>query len=90
MKHPLQIIPEDFKNPIKLDRLLKTKPESYWLTRGERRVLNLFHLMARRVPAYKDFLKKNKINHLWNLPEGRDRDEGNILAGRRNFLNNQI
>ena len=64
MKHPLQIIPEDFKNPIKLDRLLKTKPESYWLTRGERRVLNLFHLMARRVPAYKDFLKKNKINHL--------------------------
>ncbi|EKD62579.1 MAG: hypothetical protein ACD_52C00122G0008 [uncultured bacterium] len=64
MKHPLQIIPEDFKNPIKLDRLLKTKPESYWSSRGERRVLDLFHLMAKRVPAYKDFLKKNKINHL--------------------------
>jgi phenylacetate-CoA ligase len=41
---------------------LRTKPESYWIKRGEHASLKLFHQMARRVPAYKDFLKKAKIN----------------------------
>jgi len=43
-------------------KALHTKPERYWIERGERRALGLFHQMAERVPAYKDFLKKNKVN----------------------------
>ncbi|KKQ41661.1 MAG: hypothetical protein US60_C0032G0002 [Microgenomates group bacterium GW2011_GWC1_37_8] len=55
-------IPPSLKNPIKLERLLKTKPENYWIERGEKRAIELFHLMSKRVPAYKDFLKKNRID----------------------------
>jgi phenylacetate-CoA ligase len=44
------------------EALLRTKPESFWQQRAERRALALFHDASRRVPAYKDFLKKNKIN----------------------------
>lgn len=40
---------------------LRSKSEQYWLSRGEAMALKLFHEMARRVPAYKDFLKKHKI-----------------------------
>lgn len=32
-----------------------------WLMAGQQRALTLFHAAARRVPAYRDFLKKNKI-----------------------------
>jgi phenylacetate-CoA ligase len=42
---------------------LKTKPASYWEKRGEKAALELFHEAAVRVPAYKDFLKKNGIKH---------------------------
>ncbi|MGH7142340.1 MAG: phenylacetate--CoA ligase family protein [Candidatus Saccharimonadales bacterium] len=45
-----------------LEKLLKTKPESYWIKRSENMALKLFHNMASRVPAYKDFLKKNSVN----------------------------
>jgi phenylacetate-CoA ligase len=45
----------------KLQKLLKSKPESYWIKRGETMALGLFHEMARRVPAYKDFLEKNSL-----------------------------
>lgn len=38
---------------------LKTKPEDFWIERGERDALALFHEMASRIPAYRDFLKKN-------------------------------
>ncbi|HYD91057.1 MAG TPA: hypothetical protein VEA37_06150, partial [Flavobacterium sp.] len=41
---------------------LKTKPESYWIKRGENSALSLFREMAKRVPAYKKFLKKHKLN----------------------------
>ncbi len=51
------------KNPIRLLSDLKNKPESHWIKKGEQMALNLFHSMAERVPAYKDFLLKNKINH---------------------------
>ncbi len=61
MKKKIDLVPADFKNPIRLDRELKIQPEEYWLKRGEARVLSLFQLMSERVPAYKDFLKKNKI-----------------------------
>lgn len=43
--------------------MLKTKPESYWIKRGEIMALSLFHEMASRVPAYKDFLRLNEVNH---------------------------
>jgi phenylacetate-CoA ligase len=40
---------------------LSSQDESSWLKRGDASVLELFHAMAQRVPAYKDFLKKHKI-----------------------------
>ncbi len=40
---------------------LKTKSEASWIKRGETQALKLFDEMGRRVPAYKDFLKKNHI-----------------------------
>ncbi len=43
-------------------RLLETAPESFWIREGERRALQIFHQAARRVPAYKNFLKKHKVN----------------------------
>ncbi|QQS22565.1 hypothetical protein IPM19_02945 [bacterium] len=49
-------------NITSLEKNLKTKPESFWQKRGEQRALKLFHEMAKRVPAYKDFLKKHKVN----------------------------
>ena len=49
------------ENTIKLSRLLKTKPGKYWQHRGEKKTLKLFHEMADRVPAYKDFLKKSGV-----------------------------
>lgn len=50
---------------LKSERLLKdlsTKSENYWILRGEKHALSLFHAMAKRVPAYKDFLEKRHIN----------------------------
>ncbi len=49
-------------NPHKILKDLKKKPESFWLKRGEKRALKLFREMAERVPAYKDFLKKNRVD----------------------------
>lgn len=45
-----------------LEKNLKTKPENFWVKRGELRALKLFQEMAKRVPAYKDFLKKHKVD----------------------------
>lgn len=39
----------------------KDKGKSYWQQKGEESALLLFHDMAKRVPAYKDFLSKNHI-----------------------------
>ena len=43
-------------------RLIRTRKDDFWLRERERRPLRLFHEAARRVPAYKDFLKKNKVH----------------------------
>src|SRR6185369_4132864 len=48
-------------NASKLLNLIKTKKETFWIKRGQNQALKLFHEMSRRVPAYKDFLKKNKV-----------------------------
>lgn len=50
------------RNIPQLQKDLKVKPESYWQKRGDQRVLEPFHQMAERVPAYKDFLKKQRVD----------------------------
>lgn len=54
--------PVGFGDTSKFLTELKTKPENVWIEKGQQRALNLFHQMAVRVPAYKDFLKKNKVH----------------------------
>jgi phenylacetate-CoA ligase len=53
-----------FKNtdPLKLLSQLSKEQESIWIERGEAMALDLFHQMSKRVPAYKKFLKLNKID----------------------------
>lgn len=41
--------------------LSRKKKSDFWLKEGEKTSLELFHNAAQRVPAYKDFLKKNNI-----------------------------
>ncbi len=55
-------LPRILSNTEKLEHALKTKPERFWIKRGEDMALELFHEMSQRVPAYKDFLKR----HLYN------------------------
>jgi phenylacetate-CoA ligase len=57
------LLPKGFKDPIWLEKELKTRSEADWKRLGKRRTLALSHNMAERVPAYKDFLKKHKIDH---------------------------
>ncbi len=45
------------------ERLLGTKDESFWTEEGSKKALSLFHEAARRVPAYKDFLKRSHVDH---------------------------
>ncbi len=45
------------------ERLLHHRDETFWNTLGARRALKLFHDAAVRVPAYKDFLRTNRIRH---------------------------
>src|SRR5687768_17248694 len=41
---------------------LQENDAEYWEQKGIERALQLFHAASERVPAYKDFLKKNHIN----------------------------
>lgn len=50
------------QNVPKLQGQLKSSPEKYWNKRGKKAALKLFHQMAKRVPAYKKFLKENGVN----------------------------
>lgn len=50
-------LPEEYTDIGQLEHLLTQKPEDFWRQRGEAQVLRLFHEMAKRVPAYKDFLR---------------------------------
>ena len=54
-------VPRGFKNIGWLESNLKKMPEAFWVRRGENRVLKLFKLMSQRVPAYKEFLKKENV-----------------------------
>ncbi len=44
------------------ERLLRQKDESFWSRMGEQRALKLFHMAAKRVPAYKHFLRMHRVN----------------------------
>lgn len=41
---------------------VREKKNSFWVKKREEKALELFHDMSKRVPAYKEFLKKNNIN----------------------------
>lgn len=43
-------------------RLLSEKKSDFWVEEGRKRSLALFHEAAKRVPAYRDFLKKNNVD----------------------------
>ncbi len=51
------LLPRGYRSAELLDARLKNESEVEWTHRGEKRALKLFHEMAGRVPAYKDFLK---------------------------------
>lgn len=57
-------MPLDFKadSVDKIIRMIRTKKDEFWTRIRETRPLELFHAAARRVPAYRDFLRKNRIN----------------------------
>ena len=46
----------------KIINLIETKKENFWSREREKRPVLIFHEAAKRVPAYKDFLKKHKVN----------------------------
>src|SRR3989344_2087397 len=48
--------------PANLLGLIKSKGTNYWMKVRERQMLELFHATSKRVPAYKDYLKKSKVN----------------------------
>lgn len=54
--------PDLLNDPVKLQSRLKQRPENFWEERGQEMALRLFHEMAAAVPAYKDFLAKNKLD----------------------------
>lgn len=43
-------------------RFIQNKKSDFWVKEGQKRSLALFKEVAKRVPAYKDFLRKNNIN----------------------------
>lgn len=50
-----------FKEADKFLKLLRTKKESFWQKRAEKYAFALFQEVSKSVPAYKKFLKKNKL-----------------------------
>lgn len=50
------------REAINILNKIRREKGDFWERLRERRALELFHLASRRVPAYKDFLRKNKIN----------------------------
>lgn len=44
-----------------LRTLLRSKPASFWEKAGQKKALALFHAAAKRVPAYKDFLRTHGV-----------------------------
>lgn len=59
---PQPSLPKGYDNINLFEQRLKQEPEEAWSRRGERRALGLFHEMAERVPAYKDFLHTHNFS----------------------------
>jgi phenylacetate-CoA ligase len=55
------LLPRNYRNAELLDLRLKQESERAWISRGEKRALKIFHEMAVRVPAYRDFLRSKKF-----------------------------
>ncbi len=50
------------EDTVLFERALRTEAPAFWQKKGEERALKLFHLGAKRIPAYKAFLKTNGVN----------------------------
>ena len=50
-------------NPKVAARFMTAMPASYWVGAGEKHALELFHTAATKVPAYRDFLASNHVDH---------------------------
>lgn len=57
----MKLVNDSF-NTQKIIELIRKKNSDFWSLEQRKMSLRLFHLVARLVPAYKIFLKKNKIN----------------------------
>lgn len=55
-------MPSALRNIKQLENALAKESARQWEKRGETQALKLFHAMAQRVPAYKEVLKKHRIN----------------------------
>ncbi len=55
-------MPSSLRSIERLERALGKDRAGLWEKRGVEQALTLFHAMAERVPAYRDFLKKQKIS----------------------------
>lgn len=53
--------PAPFDDAAKAERALKKSDPAVWQKKGEKAVLALFKKASERVPAYKDFLKKHRV-----------------------------
>lgn len=51
------------QDAARIINFIRRKSGDLWSRAREERPLKLFHSAAERVPAYRDFLKKNKIHH---------------------------
>jgi len=59
----LKIVPGEIsQQPKKLAHLVETKSSANWDKVREKEILKLFHAAAEKIPAYKDFLRKHKID----------------------------
>lgn len=64
MATPNEQFQEFFQTNAGQDNIALSKaPGGMWLGKGQENALKTFHIVAQTVPAYQDFLKKNKIDH---------------------------
>lgn len=61
MTDDITALPASFYDVDTLQHSLFSQTGAYWQQKADARVLDLFRQMAHRVPAYKDFLHKQKI-----------------------------
>ncbi len=55
-------LPSGYQSIEALEDRLQSQTEAYWIDRGQKRVLQLFHHMGERVPANKITLNKQGMN----------------------------